>query len=115
VLRKAAAKSIMQKPATEKYPAQKREVADNFRGEPVLDTELCIGCGICSRECPAKAIVMVDVAGKKRPQFELAHCIFCYHCADFCPKKAIKNSTNFELATINKASLEIKPQPPKST
>jgi formate hydrogenlyase subunit 6/NADH:ubiquinone oxidoreductase subunit I len=113
MLKKAASK-IVRKPATEKYPAEKLKLADNFRGEPVLDTEACIGCGICSRECPAKAIVMVDVAGKKRPQFELANCIFCYQCADVCPKQAIKSSTNFELATTDKASLELKPKLPKS-
>jgi formate hydrogenlyase subunit 6/NADH:ubiquinone oxidoreductase subunit I len=52
---------------------------------------------------------MVDVEGKKYPQFDLGRCIFCYKCAEDCPKKAIKNSTNFELASTDKSSLVMKP------
>jgi formate hydrogenlyase subunit 6/NADH:ubiquinone oxidoreductase subunit I len=54
---------------------------------------------------------MVSVDGKKRPQFRLDKCIFCYQCAETCGKKAIKNSTFYELATADKASLIIKPKP----
>jgi formate hydrogenlyase subunit 6/NADH:ubiquinone oxidoreductase subunit I len=60
---------------------------------------------------PSRAIEMVEVDGKNRPQFRLDKCIFCYQCADTCPKKAITNSTFYELATTDKSSLIIKPQP----
>jgi formate hydrogenlyase subunit 6/NADH:ubiquinone oxidoreductase subunit I len=93
------------KPATGKYPFVKPQLSDNFRGQPVFDFELCIGCGLCSRDCPAKAIDMVEVDGTKRPQINLSKCVFCYQCADTCPKKAIKNSTCYELATIDKSTL----------
>ena len=98
------------KPATAGYPFRKLQVQDNFRGQMQLDYKLCIGCGICNRDCPGKAIEMVDFYGKKRPQFRLDKCLFCYQCAESCPKKAIKNTTSYELATTDKASLVIKPK-----
>jgi formate hydrogenlyase subunit 6/NADH:ubiquinone oxidoreductase subunit I len=109
---KRVAQAILSRPATEKYPAKKADVAENFRGQPILDSSSCIGCSLCCRNCPAKAITMVEVDGKKRPQFDLAACIFCYQCVDICPKKAIHQSSNFELATTDKASLIIKPKSP---
>jgi formate hydrogenlyase subunit 6/NADH:ubiquinone oxidoreductase subunit I len=53
---------------------------------------------------------MVEVEGKKRPQFNLDKCIFCYQCAESCPRNAIKSSVIYELATTDKSSLVLKPQ-----
>lgn len=44
----------------------------------------CIGCGICSRVCPVKNIVIRD----KRPEW-LHHCENCLACYNWCPNKAI--------------------------
>ncbi len=107
---KRAISHITTKPATTKYPFVKPTLPEDFRGQQVYDIKLCIGCGLCSRDCPAKAIDMVDVEGKRRPQFKLDNCIFCYQCAESCPRNAIKSSLFFELATTDKSSLVIKPQ-----
>jgi len=101
---------IFTKPATSGYPFVELHVQDNFRGQPAFDTAVCIGCGLCSRDCPAKAIEMVQLNGKKYPQVNLAKCIFCYSCAETCPKKAVTNSAVFELATTDKSSLIMKPE-----
>ncbi len=101
---------IFTKPATTKYPFVKPTLPEDFRGQQVFDIDLCISCGLCSRDCPAKAIEMVEVEGKKRPQFKLDQCIFCYQCAESCPKNAIKSSVFYELATTDKPSLVMKPQ-----
>ena len=98
------------KPATTKYPFVKAEVPEGFRGKQVYDINLCMSCGLCSRDCPAKAIEMVEVDGKRRPLFHLDLCIFCYQCAESCPRNAIKSSEFFELASINKSDLVITPQ-----
>jgi formate hydrogenlyase subunit 6/NADH:ubiquinone oxidoreductase subunit I len=101
---------LFRKPATQKYPQVKPKINDGFRGKIVFDITLCISCGLCARDCPAKAIVMVDVDGKKRPEFHSDRCIFCGLCAEVCPRHAIVNSIAYELAAGDKASLVIKPQ-----
>jgi formate hydrogenlyase subunit 6/NADH:ubiquinone oxidoreductase subunit I len=103
------------KPATCKYPFVKCEVPAGFRGRQVYDINLCISCGLCSRDCPAKAIEMVEVDGKRRPLFHLDQCIFCYQCAESCPRNAIKSSDVFELATTCKSDLVVKPKPDSQT
>src|SRR4030042_3423428 len=102
--------NLFKKPATDKYPFVKAEVPEDFRGKQVFDISLCVSCGLCSRDCPAKAIEMVEFEGKKRPLFLLDRCIFCYQCAESCPRNAIKATDIFELATTDKSSLVIKPQ-----
>jgi len=101
---------VFKKPATGKYPFVKAEVPEGFRGKQVFDIGLCISCGLCSRDCPAKAIEMVEVDGKRRPLFHLDLCIFCYQCGESCPRNAIKSSLIFELASTDKSDLVVKPQ-----
>ena len=107
---KSAIKSTFSKPATTKYPAQKPPLPEKYRGQPVFDYETCIGYGLCSRDCPTKAIEMVKVASKRRPQVNLSKCVFCYQCAESCPKKAIDYSGKYELATTDKSTLFVKPK-----
>jgi len=116
MLRRAVS-HIFTKPATTKYPFVKPTLPEDYRGLQVFDVNLCISCGLCSRDCPSKAIDMVDVGGKRRPQFKLDQCIFCYQCAESCPRNAIKSSVFYELATTDRASLVLKPQAsvPKET
>jgi formate hydrogenlyase subunit 6/NADH:ubiquinone oxidoreductase subunit I len=98
------------KPATQKYPAVRPKVPEGLRGKQIFDIDLCISCGLCASDCPAKAIEMVDVEGKKRPLFHLDRCVFCYQCAEGCPRNAIKDSGFFELASTHKYDLVIKPE-----
>lgn len=108
-----AIKHIFSKPVTTRYPDVKPQISENYRGEPIFDYNLCIGCSLCSRNCPSNAIEMVDVEGKKRPQYRLDKCIFCNTCVEVCPKKAIQRSNIFEYATLDKSELTKKPQAPK--
>jgi formate hydrogenlyase subunit 6/NADH:ubiquinone oxidoreductase subunit I len=105
---------VFRKPATQKYPHVRPEVPVGLRGRQVFDIKLCISCGLCARDCPSKAIEMVDVEGKKHPLFHLDRCIFCYQCIEGCPRNAIKGSDFFELASTNKSDLIVKPRPNSS-
>ena len=47
-------------------------------------SDSCIGCGLCSKDCPMKNIKMKEnraVPGKR--------CTMCYRCISLCPQKAI--------------------------
>ena len=52
----------------------------------VIDKELCKGCGICAKNCPANAIT-----GQIKKPFEIdqTKCIKCGVCIEKCPFKAI--------------------------
>jgi formate hydrogenlyase subunit 6/NADH:ubiquinone oxidoreductase subunit I len=93
-----------------KQPSMKPQLSSSFLGQPVVDVNLCVGCGKCSRDCPSKAITMTEGEGKKHPLFHLDRCLFCYFCAETCPKKAIMPTALFELATTDKSSLLVDPQ-----
>jgi Fe-S-cluster-containing hydrogenase component 2 len=48
----------------------------------------CIGCAVCQKICPAKAIEIKD----KKAVIIRKDCIRCFCCQEFCPKGAMKVS-----------------------
>ncbi len=62
-----------------------------FRGlqlyEVSVDSELCMGCGVCVEHCPRGVLKLVN--GKAKPVN--AHlCAGCEACVTFCPANAVK-------------------------
>jgi formate hydrogenlyase subunit 6/NADH:ubiquinone oxidoreductase subunit I len=124
---------IFTKPATAKYPFVKPQLPEDSRGEAVYQIKACnviclagkndsdltldinpivkTSCKVCFRDCPANAIEIVEVDGKKRPQINLSKCIFCHQCVESCPRHAITSGDLYELATTSKSSLIKVPQP----
>ena len=56
------------------------------RSKPVVKKSKCVGCGVCMRSCPGKAIELIN----KKPSFDYNKCIRCYCCQELCPQTAIE-------------------------
>jgi len=93
---------------TLKYPYEAKPVPKNFRGAPAWDHHKCIGCGGCANHCPARTILIRDVCKDVRIMvYDGSRCTYCGRCRDVCPEDAIEMSKEFELATPNKADLDV--------
>jgi heterodisulfide reductase subunit A len=60
--------------------------------EPIVssvDTDTCIGCGICESLCPYSAIRMTRVGKRKKAETIPASCKGCGICASHCPTLSI--------------------------
>lgn len=58
---------------------------------PRLHKKECVGCNLCGKICPAKAITIV----KGKAVIDKSKCIRCFCCQEFCPKGAMKTHRTF--------------------
>lgn len=79
--------NLFSKPATRRYPFEKKEFCAGSRGSVAIEIGKCIFCGICAKKCPSGAIA-VD-RQKKQWEIERHRCIACGYCVEACPKKAL--------------------------
>lgn len=56
-----------------------------------INTDKCIGCGLCQRDCPASNISIIN----KKAVINIQDCIKCGHCVAICPKAAV-SMTGFD-------------------
>ena len=66
--------------------------------KPAAVKSECIGCGLCAKLCPAKAITMKN----KLPNIDRKKCIRCFCCQEFCPKGAMKVKRTAIARLLNK-------------
>lgn len=55
------------------------------RGAPVVDSEICIGCGKCTQPAHCDAITLIG----KHARIDAARCLGCGICVALCPTSAI--------------------------
>ena len=83
-------RTITNSPVTTEYPFGELKLSSGFRGKVVMDSELCIGCGQCVRDCPSFALSM-ERQEKKSFQifYSPSSCAFCGQCELSCKYGAI--------------------------
>jgi formate hydrogenlyase subunit 6/NADH:ubiquinone oxidoreductase subunit I len=98
---------LITKPNTVRYPTVRPQGEEYYRGALKYHAELCTGCTLCQRQCPAGAIEIVKVGEKQfKAILYLDRCIFCGQCVDSCRFKALENTNEFELAKISREELK---------
>ena len=103
--------ALVHMPATERYPFEKQPVPPNLRGMVVWDPNKCIGCGLCTRDCPAEALEL-HVLDRKAKRFVMRYrvdrCLFCAQCVNSCPRGALSMSNErWELAALCREPFDI--------
>lgn len=97
---------LYKKTATIPYPAGQLEIDPAYRGKLKFDAGSCIGCQLCVKDCPTKALRIENVGTKEDKKFEavldLDRCIFCAQCIDSCRKGSISITPHIELAELQR-------------
>lgn len=81
------------------------DVPEKFRGKIVYEREKCIGCQLCVKVCPSRAIQFLP--DEKKIKIRIDRCIFCSQCNDICPVHCLSMSEDFLLANENRLSQEM--------
>jgi formate hydrogenlyase subunit 6/NADH:ubiquinone oxidoreductase subunit I len=79
--------SFFRKPVTQRYPFERLEAPDQYRGKLVWTPGKCNGCCLCMKDCPANAIELLTI-DKKNKQFVMRYhadrCTYCAQCVQNC-------------------------------
>ena len=60
-----------------------------------VNTETCIGCGMCEKDCLASAIRVEDSKAKVKMK-----CMECGHCVAVCPVGAVTMDGAYDMADV---------------
>ncbi len=114
-------RNLVSKPVTICYPEVKREMPARYRGRHFLNRdenglERCIGCSLCSVNCPVSCIHVVGAendpknpvsAGERYAatyEINLLRCIYCGYCEEACPVDAVVLREHYELADYDRGT-----------
>ncbi|HUP61127.1 MAG TPA: NADH-quinone oxidoreductase subunit I [Thermoanaerobaculia bacterium] len=118
---KTTLRELFKPKVTIRYPEERMEPADRFRGMFKFSYDRCIACKLCAVACPID-IIYIDVhddiieeGGKKkkvkvldRYDIDVKRCMFCSLCEEACPTKPKSiwlTTKTYELATYDRNDL----------
>ncbi len=104
-------RSLFSKPATEKYPFEKRPAPERLRGKLYWDPAKCTGCQLCVKDCPSEAIelIVLDKVNKRFVmRYHIDRCTYCGQCVENCRLECLgMSSEQWELASTKKEPFEV--------
>ena len=80
-------------------------VPPGFRGKIAYERDKCIGCQLCVKICPARAIEFLPE--EKKIRIFVARCCFCSQCNDVCPVGCLSMTDEFLLSSYDKYSEDL--------
>jgi NADH-quinone oxidoreductase subunit I len=106
---------------TFRYPEERMEPAERFRGMFRFNYDRCIACKLCAVACPID-IIYIDVHDEQREvdgkmrklkvldryDIDVKRCMFCSLCEEACPTKPKSiwlTTKTYELATYDRNDL----------
>jgi len=128
-------RNLLSPKVTLQYPEVKRIMPQRYRGRHFLNRdenglERCVGCSLCSVNCPVGCIHVVAAendpenrvsAGERYAEvyeINLLRCIYCGYCEEACPVDAVVLREHYELADYDrdryiatKSDLLVYPEP----
>jgi formate hydrogenlyase subunit 6/NADH:ubiquinone oxidoreductase subunit I len=98
-------KAFLRRPATERYPFERKPSPERLRGRLLWEPAKCTGCSLCAKDCPADAIQII-VLDKKAKRFMLEYhidrCTYCAQCVHSCRQGCLTMSSDmWELSALS--------------
>lgn len=104
----ALGRTLLAGPETVKFPFGPAEISEDYRGQITVDPELCRGCGLCVRDCPANALTLHR---EDKNRYQLVYfperCAYCGQCETSCTFGALSQTNTYTSATTNLEELAI--------
>jgi len=118
---KTTMRELFKPKVTVRYPEERMEPHDRFRGMFKFSYDRCIACKLCAVACPID-IIYIDVhdeiiqEGEKKKKvkvldrydIDVKRCMFCALCEEACPTKPKSiwlTTKTYELATYDRNDL----------
>ncbi len=110
---KVTGRHIFDEKVTIRYPEERKELPQDYRGRHYLDIEKCVACEFCAAACPVDIIFIV---GEPHPEkvrhprvfnIDILKCIFCGYCVEACPTGALKMTDVYEVFSPERFILTI--------